>query len=65
MGNNMSNLSKEKMESLLAKITWIQEILNATQQQINDRQVANILSGVEFILDSVSTDAEVLYNTLK
>lgn len=47
----------KKMEMLSAKTTWVKEILNSTQQNINDPKIANILLGVEFILDSLLADA--------
>lgn len=51
------------MEKLLAKITWLKEILNSTQENINDPKIANILLGVEFILDLLSVNAQTLNNT--
>lgn len=51
------------MEMLLAKTTWVKEILNSTQQNINDPKIATILLGVEFILDSLSVNAQTLNNT--
>lgn len=53
------------MEMLSAKTTWVKEILNSTQQNINDPKIANILLDVEFILDSLLADAQTLNNTLE
>lgn len=51
------------MEMLSAKTTWVKEILNSIQQNINDPKIANILLGVEFILDSLLADVQTLNNT--
>lgn len=53
------------MEMLSAKTTWVKEILNSIQQNINDPKIANILLGVEFILDSLLADAQTLNNTFE
>ena len=53
------------MEMLSAKTTWVKEILNSTQQNINDPKIENILLGVEFILDSLLADAQTLNNTFE
>ncbi|MCX8578196.1 hypothetical protein ACGH6R_03290 [Gilliamella sp. CG13] len=61
----MNNPSKENVEAVLRKINWAQEILTSLQQNITDPQIGNILSGVVFIMDSASTDAETLYQSVK
>ncbi len=61
----MSNVSIEKVEAVLRKIKWAQEILNSVQQTESDPQIANILSGIAFIMDSASTDAEDLFQLFK
>jgi hypothetical protein len=64
-GDKMNNPSKENVEAVLRKIGWAQEILNSVQQNISDPQVGNILSGVAFIMDSASSEAEALYQLIK
>lgn len=61
----VNNPSKENVEAVLRKINWAQEILTSLQQNITDPQIGNILSGVVFIMDSASTDAESLYQSVK
>lgn len=61
----MNNPSKDNVEAVLRKINWAQEILTSLQQNITDPQIGNILSGVVFIMDSASTDAETLYQSVK
>lgn len=61
----VNNPSKENVEVVLRKINWAQEILTSLQQNITDPQIGNILSGVVFIMDSASTDAETLYQSVK
>ncbi|OCF95821.1 hypothetical protein [Gilliamella sp. wkB308] len=61
----MNNPSKDNVEAVLRKINWAQEILTSLQQNITDPQIGNILSGVVFIMDSASTDAEILYQSVK
>ncbi|MCX8573647.1 MULTISPECIES: hypothetical protein [unclassified Gilliamella] len=61
----VNNPSKENVEAVLRKINWAQEILTSLQQNITDPQIGNILSGVVFIMDSASTDAETLYQSVK
>ena len=61
----VNNPSKENVEAVLQKINWAQEILTSLQQNITDPQIGNILSGVVFIMDSASTDAETLYQSVK
>ncbi|OCG07656.1 hypothetical protein A9G13_05390 [Gilliamella sp. wkB178] len=61
----MNNPSKEKVEEVLRKINWAQEILNSVQQNVNDPQIGNVLSGIAFIMNSASIDAEALYQLIK
>ncbi|OCG02313.1 hypothetical protein [Gilliamella sp. wkB112] len=61
----MNNPSKEKVEEVLRKINWAQEILNSVQQNVNDPQIGNVLSGIAFIMNSASIDAETLYQLIK
>lgn len=61
----MNNPSKEKVEAVLQKINWAQDILNSVQQNVNDPQIGNVLSGIAFIMDSASLDAEALYRLIK
>ncbi len=61
----MSDVSIEKVEAVLSKIRWAQEILSSVQQNESDPQIANILSGVSFIINSASLDAEDLYQLFK
>ncbi|MCO6544873.1 MAG: hypothetical protein J6583_04825 [Gilliamella sp.] len=61
----MSNPSKKSVEAVLTKINWAQEILNSVQQNITDPQIGNILSGISFIMDSASSEAEALYQTIE
>lgn len=61
----MNNTTIEKVELVLSKISWAQQMLNSVQQQVNDPQLGNILSGIEFIIDCASSDAEALYNLVK
>lgn len=59
------NFTKEKLESVLRKINWAQQILDAARDSSDDLQVVDILSGVSFIMDSASDDAENLYRSLR
>ncbi|OCG24239.1 hypothetical protein A9G11_03935 [Gilliamella sp. wkB108] len=61
----MNNPSKEKVETVLQKINWAQEILHSVQQNVSDPQIGNVLSGIAFIMDSASLDAEALYQLVK
>lgn len=61
----MNNPSKESVEAVLRKINWAQEILTSLQQNITNPQIGNILSGVVFIMESASVDAETLYQSVK
>ncbi|MWN04735.1 MULTISPECIES: hypothetical protein [Gilliamella] len=61
----MNNPSKESVEAVLTKINWAQEILNSVQQNVSDPQIGNILSGIAFIMDSASADAEALYQSIE
>ncbi|SCC15715.1 hypothetical protein [Gilliamella intestini] len=61
----MDNPSKDNVEAVLRKINWAQEILNSVQQNVSDPQIGNILSGISFIMDSASMDAEALYQSIK
>ncbi|MWN32752.1 hypothetical protein GQ597_02370 [Gilliamella sp. Pra-s65] len=61
----MDNPSKDNAEAVLRKINWAQEILNSVQQNVSDPQIGNILSGISFIMDSASMDAEALYQSIK
>lgn len=61
----MNNPSKESEEAVLRKINWAQEILTSLQQNITNPQIGNILSGVVFIMESASVDAETLYQSVK
>lgn len=61
----MNNPSKEKVEAVLQKINWAQDILNSVQQNVNDPQIGNVLSGIAFIMDSASLDAEALYRLIE
>ncbi len=65
VGEKMSNPSKESVEAVLTKINWAQEILNSVQQNITDPQIGNILSGIAFIMDSASSEAEALYQSIE
>ncbi|MBC9130286.1 hypothetical protein JMI89_06500 [Frischella sp. Ac48] len=59
------NFTKEKLESVLRKINWAQQILDSARDSSDDLQVIDILSGVSFIMDSASDDAENLYRSLR
>lgn len=61
----MDNPSKDSVEAVLRKINWAQEILNSVQQNVSDPQIGNILSGISFIMDSASMDAEALYQSIE
>ncbi|MWP48257.1 MULTISPECIES: hypothetical protein [unclassified Gilliamella] len=61
----MDNPSKDNVEAVLRKINWAQEILNSVQQNVSDPQIGNILSGISFIMDSASMDAEAIYQSMK
>lgn len=61
----MNNPSKESVEAVLRKIIWAQEILTSLQQNVTNPQIGNILSGVVFIMESASVDAETLYQSVK
>lgn len=58
------NFTKEKLESVLRKINWAQQILDSARDSSDDLQMIDILSGVSFIMDSASDDAENLYRSL-
>lgn len=55
----------EQIEDVLRKINWAQEIINSAQESTEDVKTANILSGVSFIIDSASHDAEKLYRLMR
>ncbi|AJA44552.1 hypothetical protein [Frischella perrara] len=59
------NFTKEKLESVLRKINWAQQILDSARDSSDDLQMIDILSGVSFIMDSASDDAENLYRSLR
>lgn len=61
----MNNPSKEKIEEVIRKINWAQSILDSLQQYVNDPQIGNVLSGIAFIMDSASLEAEELYQLIK
>ncbi|OCG46891.1 hypothetical protein A9G35_04355 [Gilliamella sp. Choc5-1] len=61
----MDNSSRDNVEAVLRKINWAQEILNSVKQNVSDPQIGNILSGISFIMDSASMDAEALYQSIK
>lgn len=61
----MNNPLKESVEAVLRKINWAQEILTSLQQNVTNPQIGNILSGVVFIMESASVDAETLYQSVK
>lgn len=64
-GDDMDNSSRDNVEAVLRKINWAQEILNSVKQNVSDPQIGNILSGISFIMDSASMDAEALYQSIK
>lgn len=59
------NSTVEKIESVLRKINWAQQILDSAKTNSDDMQIADILSGVAFIIDSAADDAEVVYRSLQ
>lgn len=54
----------EQVEEVMRKITWAQEILSVAQENTTDAQLADIISGVTFIINSASSDAERAFNAL-
>lgn len=59
------NSTVEKIESVLRKINWAQQILDSAKTNSDDMQIADIISGVAFIIDSAADDAEVVYRSLQ
>ena len=61
----MKNLElKEKLELVLRKANWTKEILHIVQESCDDAGVADILAALEFIVNSMSEDAEAAYQSL-
>lgn len=59
------DLAIEQVEAMLRKINWVQEILNLAQEHTSDKQTADILSSISFIMDSATNDAEELHSLLR
>lgn len=60
----MIDEKREQLESILCKLNWAKEILYSAQESTDDIKTADILSGAQFIIDSASNDAQVLYQGL-
>jgi len=61
----IDDMKTEQIESVLRKLNWAYEIISSAQENSNDRTTSDILSGVQFIINSASQDAEILYKALK
>ncbi|WP_392562861.1 hypothetical protein RHO12_05130 [Orbus sturtevantii] len=60
----VDDIKIEQIELVLRKLNWAHEILTSAQNSTDDRGTADILSGVQFIINSASHDAEMLYKVL-
>lgn len=60
-----NEIALEQIEIVLRKINWAQEILSSAQESTEDARIADILSGVSFIINSASNDIEKLYRSLR
>jgi len=53
------NFTKEKLESVLRKINWAQQILDSARDSSDDLQMIDILSGVSFIMYIISNASTI------
>jgi len=60
----IKDIKIDQVESVLRKLNWAHEILSSAQDSTDDRGTSDILSGVQFIINSASHDAEMLYKVL-
>lgn len=61
----MTNEMKVKnIELILRKLNWVNEIIVSTQESSLEAGTADILSAVQFIVNSATEDAEELYQKI-